>query len=318
MSGKQWSRDGWLYDMYRRGSATGRFGNEATAPTTPSAVASPMELHRELYKQCIDDHAGQSVDDTATLASLVCPTRAEDMSRTKDPMPVASWDELLIFVMMIALITVGVWELVKYVSKTLWKRIKMAKKAKKIQRFGDFATEVARQEIRSQEAMRSRRFPNAAVEAVERTPTTPVEQEQQQELSTPTLRQRSSMMSLTPSPTQSSSSFSATRTFNEDPVERQRVAVDMLSLMTVEELKVGLRCEGCPVSGNKADLARRLAECLKSSREGDERDLPTTKQMKYVLWLYRTRSLSGRCKLVWADLNTKSRISGWIALWKSA
>ena len=247
----------------------------------------------------------------ATLASLVCPTRAEDTSRTKDPVPVASWDELLIFVMMIALIAVGVWELIKYVSKMIWKKIKMAKKAKKIQRFGDFATEVARQEIRSQEAVRSRRSLNSVVEAIERTPTTPMEQEQHQELSTSTLRQRSSMTSFTPSPTQSSSSFSAT-------VERQRVAVDMLNLMTVEELKVGLRCEGCPVSGNKADLARRLAECLKSSREGDERDLPTMKQMKYVLWLYRTRSLSGRCKLVWADLNTKSRISGWIALWKSA
>ncbi|CAE7200213.1 RE1 [Symbiodinium microadriaticum] len=92
----------------------------------------------------------------ATLASLVCPTRAEDTSRTKDPVPVASWDELLIFVMMIALIAVGVWELIKYVSKMIWKKIKMAKKAKKIQRFGDFATEVARQEIRSQEAVRSR------------------------------------------------------------------------------------------------------------------------------------------------------------------
>ena len=138
-----------------------------------------------------------------------------------------------------------------------------------------------------------------------------------EELPSSTLRQRTIASHRNVSPQQTSSSYSTTRVYNEDPVERQRVACDMLNLMTVEELKNGLRPEGKTISGNKPDLVRRLSESLKPELDRDD-VLPTMKQMKYVLWLFRAKSLSGRCKLLWTDLSTKSRISGWIQLWKSA
>eukprot|EP00439_Symbiodinium_sp_Y106_P029899 s1511_g3.t1 len=67
----------------------------------------------------------------------------------------------------------------------------------------------------------------------------------------------------------------------------------MLDLLTVEELKVGLRYEMLAVSGLKRDLVARLAMRLATEDRSDHRVLPTIKQMKYVLYLWRARDLSG-------------------------
>ena len=83
----------------------------------------------------------------AMLASLVCPSRAEENGVSKDPVPVASWDELMMFVIVVSLLAVISWKVVKFVSKKLWRWFKTAKRAKKIQKIGEFASEAARREI---------------------------------------------------------------------------------------------------------------------------------------------------------------------------
>ena len=97
----------------------------------------------------------------------------------------------------------------------------------------------------------------------------------------------------------------------ELPDERERVAFDTLQLLFCEDLKTGLRLQGLPVSGLKDDLVKRLSVSLVAS------DV-TNKQLRYVLFLWRSKSLSGRCKLRWEDISTKSRTSRWIATWKDA
>ena len=100
--------------------------------------------------------------------------------------------------------------------------------------------------------------------------------------------------------------------------ERIRVCMDTLMLLTTEALKDGLRSEGLQLSGLKEDQARRLARRLEETRDDDGRDRPSTRQLKYVLWLWRERKLSGRCRLTWTTLKSKASTSEWIAVWKDA
>ena len=97
----------------------------------------------------------------------------------------------------------------------------------------------------------------------------------------------------------------------EDSLERERVAQDTVMLMTVDEIKAGLRQEG---SGLKEELAARLSVKLLNEEAG--RQQPTTRQLKYVLWLWRRHSLGFKYHLKWRDINEKGRISAWLATWK--
>ena len=96
--------------------------------------------------------------------------------------------------------------------------------------------------------------------------------------------------------------------------EAQRVCHDVCMLMTCEYLREGLRTEGLQTSGLKDDQARRLGSRLLeivSLPSG-----PTIKQIKYVLWLWRTKDMSGRHVLRYHEINDKSRISALIHAWK--
>ena len=66
-----------------------------------------------------------------------------------------------------------------------------------------------------------------------------------------------------------------------------------------------------PVSGVKGDLTERLVHKLVAL------DV-TSKQLRYVLYLWRLKSLNFKCKLRWEDINSKCRISMWISAWKDA
>ena len=90
---------------------------------------------------------------------------------------------------------------------------------------------------------------------------------------------------------------------------RLRVVKDTLSLLTVTELQAGARLEGVPVTGIKADLVDRLAPCFMSGGE----EQPTTRQLKYVLYIYARRA---QCKLKYENIRPKSTVSDWIASWK--
>ncbi|CAE7456081.1 RE1 [Symbiodinium microadriaticum] len=64
-------------------------------------------------------------------------------------------------------------------------------------------------------------------------------------------------------------------------------------------------------AGVKSDLAERLVHKLVAS------DV-TSKQFRYVLYLWRLKSLNFKCKLRWEDINSKCRVSMWISAWKDA
>ena len=94
--------------------------------------------------------------------------------------------------------------------------------------------------------------------------------------------------------------------------ERPRVIHDTLKLMTVERLQQALRFLGMPVTGLKADLIERLSVQLGHQEPGAGSTQPTTKQLKFVLCLWRKRDLQGRVVLTWDDVATRSAISDWI------
>ena len=100
--------------------------------------------------------------------------------------------------------------------------------------------------------------------------------------------------------------------------DRTRLCKDVLSLMTCESLKVGLRTEGLTVSGLKADQVARLMLRLTPDPSFVVlgRTLPTDRQLRFVLWLWRHRHLQGRCQLEWSDVFTKESASRWIHKWK--
>eukprot|EP00439_Symbiodinium_sp_Y106_P007460 s15125_g1.t1 len=81
---------------------------------------------------------------------------------------------------------------------------------------------------------------------------------------------------------------------------------DTLSLMTVEALQQALRRTGHPVTGLKQDLVARLSPELDLREPGPGSMQPSTKQLKYVLWLWRERDLTGRVALKWEDVSTRT------------
>ena len=100
----------------------------------------------------------------------------------------------------------------------------------------------------------------------------------------------------------------------EDLQERSRVVKDVLKLLSCEELKAALRSQGYLTSGLKEDLIARLAPVFDPSSERS--NLPTLRQLKFVLWLWREKGLQRRCHLRWTDIFTKLSISQFLHLWK--
>ena len=121
-----------------------------------------------------------------------------------------------------------------------------------------------------------------------------------------------------PSPASSVQSVPSEVSSVQDEVLRQsdrgRLCRDMVMLMTVDNVKQGLRSEGLSLSGLKPELASHLAVRLvpQAGFEVFGRVLPTDSQMRYVLWLWQHRRLQMRCNLVWQDLATRETISRWI------
>ena len=95
--------------------------------------------------------------------------------------------------------------------------------------------------------------------------------------------------------------------------ETQRACEDVCKLMTCECLREALRSEGLPVSGLKDDQARRLGARLAQLVQTDHG--PTARQLRYVLWLWRDRDMSGRHTLHYYEVCDKRRISALIAQW---
>ena len=134
---------------------------------------------------------------------------------------------------------------------------------------------------------------------------------------TPSTPRRPSLIEPSRSPgAQSSMSRSTWRDDEVTGAERERVVKDLLHLATVEELRVGLRHENLTQRGIKHELVGRLANRLQELEDQVGEERPTVKQMKYVLWLWRERTLNYKVHLAWDDVRTKERISLAIDRWK--
>ena len=205
---------------------------------------------------------------------------------TKDPLPSSGVDELLLVSGAVALMAVVVWELGKWLVRCLKKAAKRESKLKRLRELARLTAEleIERLEERSQAAPQEAQEVQEAVQTVlaghgNATPRRHVRREAQ---------------------------------LCESPHK------DVLSLMTCEELKAGLRVEGLTLSGLKPELVARLATRLVPHEhfEVPGRTLPTERQLRYVLWLWKHKRLQMRCQLRWCDLVNRESISNWIRLWK--
>ena len=114
-----------------------------------------------------------------------------------------------------------------------------------------------------------------------------------------------------------SRSFTTSEPSYDDWDERPRVCFDLVMLMVVEDIRAGLREEGLPTTGSKKEMAERLSANLVEGAF-PSRSLPSTRQYKYVLYLWNQRGLKHRVRLKWENVNTKHKISQWLAFWKDA
>ena len=242
-----------------------------------------------------------------------------DKASGKDPLASAGMDELLLVSGIVAVAAVLLWEFVKWLFRC-FKR--SAKKEGKLQRLRELARLTAEEEIeRLQTEEVSVREVQEAVRSV-LAPTPDVANRQVQEtevLRTP--RQEGSHQSRDQQVRSSPGGQSTTSPIDDDVTntsDRMRLCRDVLSLMTCEALKAGLRVEGLTVSGLKGDQVSRLALKLVpvENFQVPGRSLPSDRQLRYILWLWRHRHLQGRCALTWSDVCTKESASRWIHIWK--
>ena len=265
------------------------------------------------------------------IAQCICPSRATSLE-AKEPIQPTGWEELAFLCLMTSLGAVFLWECGRWCFRRVRRCQRRAIKARKLEEVSKLAKKVAKQEIAEEDTdSHLRRRAN-------RTPPRPEPFDYEDlfpgdnaqgnvDVATSSTRPRSATTPRrTAMPaTSCSRPFTPPRAAGSTEVlttspqsypdqgrdERWRVCFDVLQLMICEELRIGLRLEGKHLSGLKEDLIRRLQQALFDSRS-------TTRQLKYVLYLWRHKSLDCRCRLQWRDLNDRTRISSWIAHWKEA
>ena len=257
-------------------------------------------------------------------------TLPEEPVRLKDPLPMTGTSELLMLVVMTCIAAVAVWELLKWAYATFVPMVCGTKKSRKLKKLRELARAAAEAEV---ERWMDDSTPNRGEDIVgnvrrtlratssdpgppavqERLPEAPLEVER-----TPSPRGRSPVASRT-------STFGGTRpptppiprSPDEGFLERGRVAHDVLALMTTQHLREGLVQEGLPVTGLKEDLINRLVPRL-GTTDHFPATLPTTRQLRYLLYIWRHRGLAGRTQIRWATVSSRTMISAWIANWKEA
>ena len=233
-------------------------------------------------------------------------TPPEEPVKLKDPLPVTGTSELLMLVVMTCIAAVAVWELVKWAYATLVPMICGTKKSRRLKKLRELARAAAEAEVerwmddgaqhQSEDIIGSVRRtlratssdPGPAV-VQERLPEVPLEVER-----TPSPRGRSPVASRT-------SAFGGTRpptppiprSPDEGFLERGRVVHDVLALMTIQHLREGLVQEGLPVTGLNEDLINRLVP-RRGTADHFPATLPTKRQFRYLLYIWRHRGLSGK------------------------
>ena len=257
-------------------------------------------------------------------------TNAETL---KEPLRVAGFDELMLVACAVAVAAILVWEIFKTLFRCCVRGYRKQSKLSRLRELARLTAELEIDRLQSeQEAVSGATVRDtvqevltgpvvqSALESEPRRSAEPPLAEQsmreREEAVTPRVMQGAPMR-------QSPGASSVASSLDDDPTnanDRWRLCKDVLGLMTCESLKRGLRTEGLTVSGLKGDQVARLA-----LRLGPDpnfivlgRKLPSDRQLRYILWLWRHRHLQGRCQLEWADVFTRENASRWIHQWKEA
>ena len=246
-----------------------------------------------------------------TVVSLFTPATGSSLEDEdlKEPIPTIHYLELMCITVMICASIIGCWEGAKLVYRWGLRQHRRAKKALKLEQVRNLVSRAAQTEVAIQ---------TTAVD-LDETPTIMMEAPSSRPA---TLRRRAASQS---SPTTAHDGLSA---FSDVPTEvrqddaemreRLRVARDLLMLMTVEHLRQALRIQGQPTSGVKGDLAERLKNYFGAEEPPAGSMLPSTRQLRYVLYIWRHRNISGRHHLLWSEVCTRAEISKWIETWRHA
>ncbi|CAE7207099.1 RE1 [Symbiodinium natans] len=246
-----------------------------------------------------------------TVISLFTPATGSSLEDEdlKEPIPTIHYLELMCITVMICASIIGCWEGAKLVYRWGLRQHRRAKKALKLEQVRNLVSRAAQTEVAIQ----------ATAADLDETPTIMMEAPSSRPA---TLRRRAASQS---SPTTAHDGLSAfsdvpteVRQDDADMRERLRVARDLLMLMTVEHLRQALRIQGQPTSGVKGDLAERLKNYFGAEEPPAGSMLPSTRQLRYVLYIWRHRNISGRHHLLWSEVCTRAEISKWIETWRHA
>ena len=256
------------------------------------------------------------------LSSLVVPVTGEARGARKEPLATTGWEELALLLVVSCVAVIGLWEAAKAAIRSFNRWTKASRRTKKLKRVSEYAAEAAKREVAIQAGMSlvseqssSLHFPSSAASSSSaRLETSSLRQrtvsEHAEERTPPARRWFPEEEQVQYSP----GAQSSVREGLENLQERERVVTDVLRLLTCEELKAALRSQGLLTTGLKDDLILRFSRSF--SPESGRPDMPTVRQLKFLLWLWREKSLKQKCLLRWTDIFTKTAISQWLFRWK--
>ncbi|OLQ10709.1 Retrovirus-related Pol polyprotein from transposon TNT 1-94 [Symbiodinium microadriaticum] len=229
----------------------------------------------------------------------------------KDALPATEWSELAVFTTMVCIVAIVFWEILKLAARAVLRSLKSAKRERTRGRIRERAAEATEREFKRLEAEATTRTmpsspPAQIVESPRTSTSRPVSATSRPSPVRPT--------ATTTPPRRRSSAASDSL----EQSERRRLVRDVLSLLLVDELQKALRLQGLMVSGVKEDLISRLGETLVHDFGELPSRLPTDRQLRYVLWIWRHHDLKGRVLLKWEDISSRRVTSAWIERWKDS
>ena len=246
-----------------------------------------------------------------------------DEEEPKAPLPSSGIDELLLVSGVVALVAVVLWELIKWLVRCIRRTTRRESKLRRLRELARLTAELEIERIEEHSQSASREV-QEAVQAVvtAQGSQTPLRHARTEDRALESPRPRTpEQVHLEPQTKSSPGNASSASSVGDDltrHLDRERLCKDVLFLMHCDALKTGLRAEGMTLSGLKPELVARLALRLlpDPAFAVQGRVLPTERQLRYVLWLWKHGRLQMRCQLQWCDLYNRESISNWIRLWK--
>ncbi|CAE7339218.1 RE1, partial [Symbiodinium pilosum] len=249
---------------------------------------------------------------------------AADQTFPKDPIASAGVDELLLVSGCVAVIAVLIREFVKWMFRCARRSVKRESKLRRLRELARLAAEVEIDRLQTESQTPSSSDIHQAVQTAfygssEETGSFRDRSESNQDpVTPPATRLTQARQEELPRTSPGIASVSSVDDEMLRCCDRERLCRDTLSLLSVEALKAGLRQESMTLSGLKPELVARLALKIipDPSFAVHGRELPTDRQLKYVLWLWKHGKLRTKCNLQYTDVASKDSISRWIHAWK--